>query len=223
MLNLLKRAGSLLLLGTFEAAAIVALHRLGGLTWMRIPWDGLEMWLELAPLEDVVAAILRTLALGIAYWVAASSALYTLARLSRVPSLIRATAWATLPPIRRLVDRAIAVTVTTAALASPIAPAIAEEAPPTTEPIIYQITDDGVATPLNPPTIEPTLVTPPGTIGAGYTPSPAGGVEMGDEAAAHTEATYTVAKGDNLWTISASHLRAAFAGRPVDAAEISTY
>ena len=223
MLNLLKRTGPLFLLAAFVAGAIVVLHRLASLDWMRIPWNGIVMWLEIAPLEDVVAATLRTVALGIGYWVAASSGLYVLARLTRVPSLIRATAWATLPPIRRAVDRAIAVTITTAALAAPVAPALATEVPTTTEPIVYQITDEGVPTPINPPTIEPTLVTPPGTVGAGYTPNPAGGVEMGEKAPVRSEPLYTVVKGDNLWTISAAHLAASFPDRRVDADEISIY
>lgn len=223
MLNPMKRAGSLVLLASFETAAIVVLHRLGGLDWMRIPWSNMDMWLELAPLEDVVAATLRTVALAIAYWVAASSGLYLLARVTRFPGLVRATAWATLPPIRRVIDRAIAVTVTTAALAAPVAPALANQVPATTEPIVYQISDEGVPTPVNPPTIEPTLIAPPGTEGAGYTPHPAGGVEIGQDAAATVESSYTVVKGDNLWTISAAHLEATFPDRLTEADEISVY
>jgi len=223
MLNFAKRAGSLASLAAFVAAAIVVLHRLGSLDWMRIPWDKMGMWLELAPLEDAVAATLRTVALAIAYWVAASSGLYLLARLSRIPALMRATGWATLPPIRRAIDRAIAITVTATALASPMAPALADETPPTTEPIVYQISDDGVATPINPPTIEPTLLNPPGTVGAGYTPNPAGGVELGTDATSPSESVYTVVKDDNLWTIAAAHLGQSSPDRHIDANEIATY
>lgn len=223
MSNFMKRAGSLALLTAFEAAAIVALHRLGSLHWMRVPWEGTGMWLELAPLEDVLAATLRTIALVIAYWVAAGSGLYVLARLTSVTALIRATAWATPPSIRRVIDRAIAATVTATALASPIAPALAHETPPTTEPIVYQISDEGVPTPIHPPLIEPTLVAPPGTAGAGYTPNPAGGVETGSEVANQSETRYSVVKDDNLWTISAGHLRQVFPNRQVEAGEIAAY
>ena len=219
-----RKFASLAAIAGFEALAIVVLHRLGQLQWMQIPWDSVASWLELAPTEDVVAAGLRVIALAIAYWIAASTALYTLARLTRLPGLIRATAWATLPPIRRAIDRAIAVTVTTTALVSPVAPALAADEVPPAEPIIYQISDQGVPTPVNPPTIDPTLISPPGTAGAGYTPTPAGGVEIGaDIAAAAAETVYEVVKGDNLWTISAKHLQAAAPDREVDAAAISIY
>ncbi len=208
----------------FEAAAVAVLHRLGSLSWMTVPWSSLQSWLDIAPIEDVIAASLRSLALVVAYWITVSTVAYVLARVLRLPRLIAATAWATLPPIRRVIDRAIAITVTTATLASPIAPALANEPPPTTEPIIYQISDEGVPTPVNPPLIDPTLITPPGVGGAGYTPQPAGGVSAGAQASdAIGEARYEVVKGDNLWTISASHLRTTFPEREVDAAEISTY
>lgn len=219
-----RRFGALASIAGFVALAIVVLHRLGELTWMQVPWGGLDGWLAIAPVEDVVAASLRMIALVIAYWVAGSSALYTLARLTRLPALIRATAWATLPPIRRAIDRAIAVTVTTTALVSPVAPALAQDAPPPAEPIIYQISDQGVPTPINLPSIDPTLIAPPGTSGAGYTPNPAGGVEIGaDIAAPVAETIYEVVKGDNLWTISARHLRDAHPDRTVASDEIAIY
>ena len=218
-----RRILGLVALAAFEAAAIALLHELGSLRWMQVPWNDIAMWLDLAPLEDVVAASLRTVALGIAYWMAGSSALYLVARATRVPGLIRATAWATLPPIRRVIDRAVAVTVTTAALVAPIAPALADEAPPTTEPIIYQISEQGVPTPVNPPPVDPTHVAPPGTAGGGYTPNPAGGVEVGADPTVAGETFYEVVRGDNLWTISAAHLAAATPQRDVEPSEISVY
>lgn len=222
--DITKRSASLAALLALELAATVALHRLGSLEWMTIPWSRLGGWLELAPTEDVVAAALRGTALLIAYWVAGSTALYTLAKLSRVPRLIKATAWATLPAVRRVIDRTIAVTVTTAALVSPVAPAFATDAPPTTEPIIYQISDGGVPTPVNAPSVDPTLIVPPGSGGAGYTPNPAGGVEAGVTGSNGTqESVYEVVAGDNLWTISAARLEADRGGDSVQPDEISAY
>jgi len=212
----------------FEGAAIVALHGIGSQSWLQVPWNDLPAWIEMAPLEDVVAALLRSVALSIAYWITASTAIYTTARLTRIPALIRATGRTTLPQVRRVVDRAIAVTVTTAALSAPLAPAlgadIAEPAPAATEPIVYQISDQGVPTPLNLETPDPTFIVPPGVEGAGYTPNPAGGVTLGVDAAAPTESVvYEVVSGDNLWTISSRHLKAANPNREVDAAEIAVY
>lgn len=222
--QLVKRLVTLVAIAGFEVAAIVLLHRTGSLSWMTIPWGAVGMWLDTAPIEDVVAATLRTIALGLAYWIAASTGLYLVAKLTKIPALIRATAWATLPPIRRVVDRAIAVTVTTAALVSPVAPALAADVPPTTEPIIYQISEQGVPTPVNAPTIDPTLIAPPGTGGAGYTPNPAGGIEAGaDIAVVSQESVHEVRKGDNLWTIAAAHLNSVFPDRDVSADEISHY
>ena len=203
---------------------------------MTIPWGSLRSWLDIAPIEDVVAAGLRSIALVVAYWIAASTAAYAAARISRVPRLIRATAWATLPPIRRAIDRAIAVTVTAAAVASPIAPAVAGEIPSPPEPIVYQIPDGGVPTPINPPVVDPTVILPPGVGGAGYTPQPAGDPTGEDEVAAvepgggqddtgvsSGTAIHEVVTGDNLWTISAGHLRALFPDLEPATDEIAAY
>jgi hypothetical protein len=220
----------------FEAAAIAFLHRLGEISWMTIPWGSLRSWLGIAPIEDVVAAGLRSIALVVAYWIAASTAAYATARISRVPRLIRATAWATLPPVRRAIDRAVAVTVTAAALASPIAPAVAGEIPSPPERIVYQISDGGVPTPINPPVVDPTVILPPGVGGAGYTPQPAGNPTVGDGAAAidtggerheagvpRGTVVHEVVTGDNLWTISAGHLRTLLPDLEPTTAEIAAY
>ncbi len=203
---------------------------------MTIPWGSVRSWLDIAPLEDVVASGFRSIALVVAYWIAASTAAYAAARISRVPRLIRAAAWATLPPIRRAIDRAIAVTVTATALASPIAPAVAGEIPSPPEPIVYQILDGGVPTPINPPVVDPTVILPPGVGGAGYTPQPAGGLAVEDEAAAAEPggvrheagaagdtAVHEVVTGDNLWTISAGHLRTLFPELEPATGEIAVY
>ncbi len=225
----ITRGAALLGLVAFEIGAIVLLHQLGSQRWMTIPWGDIPTWLEVASREDVVAAVIRSIALVLSYWIAASTGLYTLARLSRVPRVVRAAAWATLPPIRRIIDRTIAVTVTTAALVSPLAPAVASDgvgvpAPPSTEPVIFQISERGVPTPVNVPSMspadsEPTVIVPPGVGDAGYTPAPAG--RVGDVVI--NESAYEVVSGDNLWSISCGHLRASFPDREFDAAAIAVY
>lgn len=222
-----RRAGFAFLVG-FEVGAIAALHAAGSLRWLQLPWNDLPSWIEMAPVEDVVAALLRSVALAVAYWLALTTAAYSAARLTRIPALIRATARTTLPQVRAMVDRAVAVTVTTTALSVPLSPAlgpdIADEAPPTTEPIVYQISDQGVPTPLNPEPAGPTLIIPPGVGGAGYTPNPAGGVTLGEAAQVATEpATYEVVPGDNLWTISERHLKASQPERDIGSSEIAVY
>ena len=123
----MRRAGAFLALVAFEITAVVVLHRLGELPWLRIPLDDLEGWLQTSAPEDVLAAVVRLIALGAAWWLLGSTALYALARLSRIPGAVRAVEWFTLPSVRRLADQALALTLATsivsgganAALASP--------------------------------------------------------------------------------------------------------
>jgi LysM domain len=123
----MRRAGAFLALVVFEIVAVVVLHRLGELSWLRIPFDDLEGWLQTSAPEDVLAAVVRLIALGAAWWLLGSTALYALARISRIPGAVRAVEWFTLPSVRRLADQALALTLATsivsgganAALASP--------------------------------------------------------------------------------------------------------
>jgi nucleoid-associated protein YgaU len=122
-----RRAGAFLALVAFELGAVVVLHRLGDLPWLRVPFDDLGGWLQTSAPEDVLAAVVRLVALGAAWWLLGGTALYVLARLSRIPGAIRALERVTLPSVRRIADQAIALTLATsiisgganAALASP--------------------------------------------------------------------------------------------------------
>ncbi len=236
MMQKFKQVAVVVALGSFEIGAIALLHRLGQIEWMSVPWSSLQSWSEIAPIEDVVAAGLRATALAIAYWIAGSTVVYGAARISRAPRLVRVTTRVTLPPIRRALDRAIAVGVTAATLAAPIAPAAATEVPSPQEPVVYQMSDQGVPTPINAPAVDATAIFPPGVGGAGYTPRPAGGLTLEEGADAVVPAgasnaagdgtastPYDVVAGDNLWTISAVHLRAIYANREVDTGEIAKY
>jgi hypothetical protein len=123
----MRKAGAFLALVAFEVGAVVVLHRLGELPWLRIPVDDLAGWLQTSAPEDVLAAAVRLVALGAAWWLLGSTALYVLARLSRIPGAISALERVTLPSVRRLADQAIALTLAgsiigggaNAALASP--------------------------------------------------------------------------------------------------------
>src|SRR6266545_1643123 len=86
----LRRAASFLSLLAFELAAVVLLTRLGSVPELRIPWHSLTPWLLNSPVEDVLAAILRNIALLIAWWLLGSNLLYLLARLTRVPGPVAA-------------------------------------------------------------------------------------------------------------------------------------
>jgi LysM domain len=109
----LRRTGSLLGLLALELAAVLALHWLGRLPGLRIRWDEPVPWLLSSPVQEVLGAILRSVALVMAYWLLASTLLYLLASLTRLPSAVRAVGWATLPLVRRVADHAVAVTLAT--------------------------------------------------------------------------------------------------------------
>ncbi len=114
----LRRAGSFLSLLAFEVAAVAILTRLGSIPELRIPWHNLTPWLLDSPVEDVLVAILRSIALLIAWWLLGSNLLYLLASLTRVPSAIRAVRWLTLPLVRRATDHALALTLATSLMSA---------------------------------------------------------------------------------------------------------
>ncbi len=122
----LRRAGSLPALVALEVGAVVGLHRLGGLAAFRVPWQhfgrDLGAWLLYSPVEDVLGAVLRMVALLVAWWLLLSTALYLAASVTRVPALVRSVEWLALPVVRRVADRAVAVALATSiAGASPAA------------------------------------------------------------------------------------------------------
>jgi uncharacterized membrane protein YgcG len=109
----LRRAGSLLGLLGLELGAVLALHWLGRFPGLRIRWDQPVRWVLSSPVQEVLGSVLRTVGLVMAYWLLASTVLYLLASLTRLPSAVRAVGWATLPLARRVADHAVAVTLAT--------------------------------------------------------------------------------------------------------------
>jgi len=86
----------------FVAGSIAALHHLG---------DAFPSDLVLdpgSPFEPALAAILRLAGLAVGYWLAVSTILYLVGRAGRLPGAIRAVGWATIGPVRRLIDGVVA-------------------------------------------------------------------------------------------------------------------
>jgi hypothetical protein len=125
----LRRAGSFAALLAFEVGAVVLLTRLGHVPALRIPWHSLTPWLLNSPVEDVLAAILRMIALLIAWWLLATNVLYLLASLIRVPGAIRAVRWCTLPVVRTVTDHAVALTLATSLMGGGAGATIAAATP----------------------------------------------------------------------------------------------
>lgn len=126
------------------ALAAVLLHRLGAHPRLQVPWSDLDLWLQTAPPDDVAAALLRVVGLAAAYWVTGTTALYLLARLTRVPAAIHAVEWATLPTVRRAADRAVAVALVGSTLGGHAGAALAaevDELPGVPPPPIVQLDD----------------------------------------------------------------------------------
>lgn len=188
------RLGALL---AFEIGAVVVLHRLGSSRRARVDWGDVGGWLDAVATEDAVVAVLRLLALAVAYWMLASTVLYLLARASRLPSLARSVRWATLPGVRRVVDSVVAASIVGPMVLGTAAPAMA---------------DPGVAVQVQ---------VPSGPASAPrYVPTAAGDQPAGAPAApAATPAqpaigsVYSVVAGDSLWSIAARKV-AQQTGRP---------
>ncbi|MDQ3569785.1 MAG: LysM peptidoglycan-binding domain-containing protein [Actinomycetota bacterium] len=111
-----------------ESAALLVLHRLESSG--AIDWGNLGRWLADTPPEDALVEVVRLAGLVVAWWLAATTVLYVLARLTRVPTLVQSVEWATLAPVRRVVDGILATSIfagstfgaTTIASAEPRAP-----------------------------------------------------------------------------------------------------
>ena len=204
MRRVVSRAFRILVLVGFEIGSVATLVRLGDRDDLAIPWHDLGLWLDTTSPEIAIGAAVRLLALAAACGLLGTTLGYLLARLFRVPQLVAAFGAATLPVVRRNIDRALAVTVTTAVLIAPMARASAQEAPPQ-EPA--PTTNAGVG------------VQPPGTNSAGYTPTPAG-LPTGREPVVTkdtepppipgpaTARSYVVRSGDNFWRIALADLSA---------------
>ncbi|MFN2555598.1 MAG: LysM peptidoglycan-binding domain-containing protein [Nitriliruptorales bacterium] len=121
---------------TIELLAVAALHRLGRLPGLTIDWHHLSGWLISGGVEDVLAASLRLVAQACAYWLLLTTILYVIARLTHLPAAVRAVQWATLPAMRRLADRALAVALVGSTVTGGAGAAWASTATPCGAPLV---------------------------------------------------------------------------------------
>lgn len=110
-----------------SGGGVVALHRLGERPYFHVDWSSLGGWLAVTAPEDALVAGVRVLALGVTWWVLGSTVLYVAARATRLPAALRAVECATLPAVRRLADRAVAVTLASSSVLGVSAPAVAAD------------------------------------------------------------------------------------------------
>jgi resuscitation-promoting factor RpfA len=212
-----------------EVLAVVALHRLGAVDGFAIPRRDLGLWLRQAPSEDVLLAGVRLAALVAAWWLLGSTLLYVAARLAHLHGTARAVGWATLPAVRRWVDRAAAVSIVAASALGTARPAGADP-PPTTiaapPPVVIDLDHRDRSGPSTGPPASartgrsgeaeppaetvPTSVPPPTT-------SPVAPPVPVPPPAPPGNARHTITPGDHLWSIAAAHLGV------VNAADIAPY
>lgn len=92
-----------------ECATLVVLRRRGSSG--AVDWGDLSRWLAESSPEDALVEVIRLTGLVLAWWLTATTVLYVLARLTRVPTLVRSVQWATLTPVRRMVDGLLATSI----------------------------------------------------------------------------------------------------------------
>ena len=196
-----RRALSLLTLLAAEALAVATLHGLGRIDGLGGPGTDPAGWLASASPEAVVAGGLRLTALALAWWLLATTLLYALAHVTRLPAAMRAVRWAVLPGARGWVDRALGISLlTTVALGTAglgTGAAGAQEPPPPIE------VRDGRAVESIPDPAPPTAPSAPvpSPVPAEPAPPPAASPPTPP---APIGAPYVVAPGDSLWTIAAN-------------------
>lgn len=220
----------------------------GALGWLwDVPVPPAGQWPQLvAAAPDLVAlALLRLLGLASGGWLLASSLLYVCVAATRLPQAIRAVGWACPAGVRRLADRALAVTLATS-VALPVAPGWAYDAPgvavvagaeqddepagwpplPGFVPVPGVGADDEPARDADLPADGPTAVpasppTPAETAGQGAEPpplAPAPPSPPPPEPRPDARARHRVVAGEHLWGIAAGRMDAT-----ASAAEVAGY
>jgi hypothetical protein len=183
---------------TCQALVVAALHRLGAAGPIALPQDPV-LWLRTGAPEDVVVAALRLVALGLAWWLLGSTALYTAARLAGWRGAVGLLGRALPTAVRRVADRAVALSVS-ATLALPALPAAAALAPPeiiVPPPPAATVGPAGDALgPVPAPGLPATAPSMEPGVEGGPAPSPRDGIHV-------------VAPGEHLWSIAAQSLAAA--------------
>jgi hypothetical protein len=242
------RTGFVGLLGLVTAVTI-GLHALGSDPAFSVDWENPLAWLDASDPTDAIAALTRYVGLGVGYWVLLTTILYSAVAMVRRGRRPRWLTLVTLPPIRRAIDRTLAASLAISIAAAPVASLRADEPPPTPPPVVFEVPSDGIPVPhvgvsdrdpgdgeetpppaqtgsveRNPVPVPDPAPEPP-TVGLRLEPvvdPPVVVSATTTNADAESAVAYTVERGDNLWSISASHLAGVVRDNP-SLAEVDDY
>lgn len=189
-----------------EAALVSGLHALARLDGFGVRGSDLDSWLSAAPSEDAVAAAVLLVALVIAYWLLISTVGYACAIASGRPRLTRAVQLVTVPAIRRLTGRALAISIAVASVTGSFSPAIADGTDPTVA--VVEVGPDGQLRPPGTAPEEKSPVLPPHLDRAplGADPRIVEVPSVADQPAGAVAHTVTVRRGDHMWSLAEQHL-----------------
>lgn len=212
-----------------EVGLVVGLHAFGRVDGFAIPWSDISGWLETAAFEDAFGAVVLVIALAMAYWLLISTLSYLLASMSGRPGALGAVGSLTLPAVRRLVGRAVALSIAASAVAGSFTPAVGGTG---SAPVVVEVDNAGS---LHPPGTtrtpgegEPSdIVLPPHLEPIQDTDSPSSDQPTSpvadpvvDGAQSHS---VTVRRGDHLWNLSERHLVAVLGRSDLGEHEIARY
>jgi len=209
-----RSATSFLLLLAGEAGSLILLHRR--------PIQPLGEILS-SPPEDAVVGVVHLAALAVAWWLATSTLLYSVAAATRIPTLVRGIRWITVPDVRAMIDGVVATTIVAsstltlsgtalAASAGPPAGGVAAEPAPA-QPYHHRPAGETVSP--RPPIYAPRPAGRPPTASS-YRPQPSGDPAVPvptpsetrpptptDAGPVSDRATYIIQPGDHLWSVAA--------------------
>lgn len=161
-----------------EMAAVVVVVALRRHPDIAVDWGHLDSWLRNTSPESVLASAAFHVGAAATGWLLLATLAYLAARMLRMGRIAATLGTATLPIVRRAVDRTILVVATTATLAAPAA-ALGQES---------------------------TELMPPGTKSIGYDTA-AQAVETAPPPPPTTAADrYVVRRGDSFWRIAAARV-----------------
>lgn len=221
-------------LGSGVAGSALLLLRLRESSWLPPPGRILT-----ADPEEAIYGAVWLLTAAVTAWVGLTTVLSFLAYVTRIPVAVRATRWMTIAPIRHLSRRAAALVLAVGSLsistpvgaahAPPVPYAVTVEHPGATFDAVVgtvlRASPTGATVPVPMATTNPDrdhpLSSPPDTGGV-MVPVPHLADGALDAFRDHGDAsvTYTVQRGDHLWSITAGYL-AAHLGRTAGAEEIA--